>query len=199
VVMPDLRERNRARTRSEIQEAAFGLFTERGFDAVTVEEIAAAGGVSPATFFRYFRSKEDVAFWDEYDLRVAEFLRDRPGEEPIDTLSDLVLELLPEVASRDEGMLQRSKLIYRTPALRSRLYDRRHEVADELAPHLAANIGCSPDDLGLELVLNIFFDVIYVSMDRWQASDGVVSLHELGDDALRLLRRGLRMRPDSYS
>src|ERR671910_1915056 len=113
--MPDLRQRNRARTRREIQQAAFELFTENGFDAVTVEQIATAAGVSPATFFRYFRSKEDVAFWDEYDLRVAEFLRDRPGEEPIATLSGLILELLPKVASRDEAILQRSKLIYRTP------------------------------------------------------------------------------------
>jgi AcrR family transcriptional regulator len=197
--MPDLRQRNRARTRREIQQAAFELFTENGFDAVTVEQIATAAGVSPATFFRYFRSKEDVAFWDEYDLRVANYLRDRPGEEPIATLSGLILELLPKVASRDEAILQRSKLIYRTPALRSRLYDRRHEVADELAPQLAANIGCPPDDFQLQLLLNVFFDVIYVSMDRWQTSDGALSLHELGDDALRLLRSGLRMRPDPYT
>src|SRR3954452_20350275 len=60
-----LRERNRARTYAEIADAALDLFERQGYDATTVDQIASAGAVSPATFFRYFATKEDVLFADE--------------------------------------------------------------------------------------------------------------------------------------
>src|SRR5690348_13047671 len=55
-----LRDRQRAQIRAEIRRAAFRLFVERGYDAVTTEEIATAAGVSPRTFFRYVPAKEEL-------------------------------------------------------------------------------------------------------------------------------------------
>jgi AcrR family transcriptional regulator len=60
--MSGLRERNRLRTRQEIADAALLLYSEVGFDAATVDDIAAAAGVSRSTFFRYFPSKEHAVF-----------------------------------------------------------------------------------------------------------------------------------------
>src|SRR6201995_5655997 len=75
-----LRERKKARTRASIREQALRLFREQGYQATTVEQIAAAAEVSPSTFFRYFPTKEDVVLQDDMDTRMIEAFRRQPPE-----------------------------------------------------------------------------------------------------------------------
>lgn len=81
-----LRERQRRQVRAEIQSAAFTLFAHSGFDAVTTEQIAAAAGVSPSTYFRHVRSKEDLLLDPvrEGGAGIAALLEGRPEGEPAD-------------------------------------------------------------------------------------------------------------------
>ena len=65
-----LRERKKARTRASLREHALRLFREQGYQATTVEQIAAAAEVSPSTFFRYFPTKEDLVLQDDMDTRL---------------------------------------------------------------------------------------------------------------------------------
>lgn len=121
---PDWRQRKKKTTRDRIRASALRLFEEQGFDATTVEQIAAAAGVSHMTVFRYFPTKEDVALSDSYDPLLAEFLRQTPVAWPVvrrirTALADGLRQVYD--AERDT-ILAQNKLIVSTPALRERLW-----------------------------------------------------------------------------
>lgn len=81
-----LRDRQRAQIRADIRRAAFRLFVERGYDAVTTEEIATAAGVSPRTFFRHVPAKEELLLAPvRYGgAAIVNLLEGRPAAEPPD-------------------------------------------------------------------------------------------------------------------
>jgi AcrR family transcriptional regulator len=129
VTDPDWRQRKKAATRDRIRASALRLFREQGYDATTVEQIAAAAGVSHMTFFRYFPAKEDVALSDSYDPLIADLLTQTPAAWPlIQRIRTVLVQGLRQVydAGRD-AMLAQNQLIVSTPALRDRLW------ADQIA------------------------------------------------------------------
>src|SRR4051794_16024185 len=123
--MTGLRERKKAETRRAIQEQALRLFLAKGYDNTTVEEIAAAAGVSHMTFFRYIASKHAVVENDDYDDVIAELVRARPaGEEPLTAIRHaLVTALRAMPAAEQQTVLVRARLILGVPALRARQAD----------------------------------------------------------------------------
>jgi AcrR family transcriptional regulator len=121
---PDWRQRKKNATRDRIRASALRLFGEQGYDATTVEQIAAAAGVSHMTFFRYFPAKEDVALSDSYDPLLAGLLEQTPAGWPLtDRIRTALLQGLRQLYNADrDTLLAQNKLIIATPALRERLW-----------------------------------------------------------------------------
>src|ERR1700749_4701759 len=114
----DLRIKSRERLRAEIAEVAFKVFAERGFDQVTATEVAEAAGISRASFFRYFESKEDAVFvaLDEGGADVADALRERPDGESAWAALRHVLDIAVRTYQRSpDEALARLRLIRCTP------------------------------------------------------------------------------------
>ncbi|MFF6774420.1 TetR family transcriptional regulator [Streptomyces sp. NPDC012637] len=143
--MSGLRELKKERTRQTLSEVAIGLFLEKGFDAVSVAEIAAAAEVSKPTLFRYFPAKEDLAlhrFADHEDepARVVAAAREA-GVAPLDALRDHVLAGLarrdPVTGLNDApGVLAFLRLLYGTPALVARMSEYQGRSEEALAEAL---------------------------------------------------------------
>ncbi|MBP0458364.1 TetR family transcriptional regulator [Streptomyces montanisoli] len=142
-----LRARKKQRTRDDLMRAALELFTTQGYEATTVDEIADAVEVSQRTFFRYFASKEDVAFGvaSLMEGQFVEQLRLRPaGEDPILAMRravacawELMGETIEEVAPV-ELVMRAYRMIESTPALLSAALRRGSETEDEIVGIIAA-------------------------------------------------------------
>ncbi len=148
--MPRTSERGGPETRARIREVANGLFLERGYDTVTVAEVARAAGVSSVTVFNHFPRKEDL-FLDRADDAV-ELLRSavREGGDPLAALRALTLRLV-DARHPLSGIDERSVPFFRTVAGSTALIARAREIAAELQRALAGELEQAgfPGDAGL--------------------------------------------------
>jgi AcrR family transcriptional regulator len=181
-----LRQRKRARTRAALIAAALELFERQGYEATTIDEIAAAADVSPRTFFRYFSTKEDVAFGDDVGPEIIELLAARPADEPIlESVRSVVADSLALVSAEDrEALLARLRIVYRTPSLRARRWEFQLEMGRISGGILAARRGLPPDDLDSRVTATAVFTSIEVAMDHWQQHEGRDELGAVIDAAV---------------
>jgi AcrR family transcriptional regulator len=146
-----LRERKKRQTREAIAEAAIRLFEERGFDAVTVADVARAADVSEKTVFNHFATKEDLVFHRGAERREALIaaVRDRPpGASLVEPFRRMTDELLDAVERGEgEAIVAIPRLVRESPALRDRLLLLWEQEASTLAPVIAEATGLPPDDL----------------------------------------------------
>ncbi|MFF4352702.1 TetR/AcrR family transcriptional regulator [Streptomyces sp. NPDC001530] len=147
-----LRERKKRQTRQYISDVATGLFLDRGFDAVTVAEVADAANVSVNTVYNYFPAKEDLFLDRSRGVveRLARWVRGREKGESaaaavLRELRDEVEAVSPRVGLMDD-YARFMKVIHEAPALRSRLWAIGQEVVDNLEEALREETGASADD-----------------------------------------------------
>ncbi|MFD5626654.1 TetR/AcrR family transcriptional regulator [Streptomyces sp. NPDC127072] len=147
VARPGLRERKKLLTRQAILDSAERLFEERGFDGVTVAQIADAANVSVKTLFTYFDTKEDLVFADEHLLSdaIIDAVRSRePGQSALAAVRDF----LQQLARRDggSGLEGYHQAVGQVASLHSRLLLLFERYENALAPVLAEETGAAPGD-----------------------------------------------------
>jgi len=152
------RERKKRETRQRISDIATGLMLERGFNAVTIAEIAESADVSVNTVYNYFPSKEDLFFDREEEMtdRPSRIVRERsPGESAAHALLDRLRE---DVTARNiyggvlEGYDDWLRCVREAPSLMARLFLMQQRTADRLALTLREETGAAPGDPVPELV-----------------------------------------------
>jgi AcrR family transcriptional regulator len=163
-----LRERKKQRTRETIAQTARRLFDERGFDAVTVDEIARDSEVSRKTVFNYFPTKEDLVFsgLELFEERLLEAIRKRrPDESILTAFARFITDSRGLLAAEDPHAGERlravSRLIADSPALLAREQQIHAGYTDALAALIAEETQARPDDVA-----------------PWVAANAMIGLHK---------------------
>jgi AcrR family transcriptional regulator len=146
-----LRERKKRETREAIGRTAMKLFVQRGFDAVTVADVADAAGVSEKTVFNYFPAKEDLVLHrgaERLEALIAA-IRDRPaGASLVEPFRDATMQFLDQVASGSvDAIVAVPRLVAGSRSLRDRLFLAWEEEAALLTPVIAEEAAAVEDDL----------------------------------------------------
>jgi AcrR family transcriptional regulator len=171
----DLRARVRRRTRAEVAEVAFDLFAERGFEVTTADEVAEAAGISRASFFRLFSSKEEAVFvaLEATGAVIAAALVERPADEdPWTALRSAFIAAVDQYLVDPEQALARARLAQRNPSLRARLVDLQNSWGRDIREPLAERMGEPADSLAVEAVVRAALAAFDVAATRWGDAGG---------------------------
>lgn len=179
-----------ATSHAQIEEAAFRLFAERGFDAVTMADIAAEVGVGRRTLFRYFESKNDIP-WGQFDRTLDGFraiLAATPESVPLaQAVQGAVLRFNEYPADAQPSHRERMRLILETPALQAHSVLRYSEWRSVIADHVAARLGLRPTDTLPRTVGSVSLALAISAYEGW-LDDPASDLHTLLDETMSSLR-----------
>jgi mycofactocin system transcriptional regulator len=161
--------------RRVVAEVALELFSRDGFDATTVEDIAAAAGISRRSFFRYFDSKNDVV-WGDFDALLGEmdaWLAAVDDDLPmLEVIADAVIrfnQLPPEAVPAHR---QRMALILQVPALQAHSTLRYAAWRDVVARFVAHRLEVPATELAPQLVGHLTLGTAVAAYEQWLADPG---------------------------
>ncbi|MEU6392067.1 TetR family transcriptional regulator [Streptomyces sp. NPDC046939] len=199
----NLRELKKQRTRNALLRAALELFTSQGFESTTVDEIAEACEVSQRTFFRYFTSKEEVAFavQEMVESRFVAALRERPADEsPFEALRHTVSSTWEALSRSVEEVIpvelhmRTYQMIESTPALLATHLRRSVELEEEAARVIAEREGLDVDaDPRPRVAVAAFSGVMRMTGRLWGAGDdaSIDAIRQLTESYLDHLKPSL--------
>jgi AcrR family transcriptional regulator len=191
-----IRERTRRLAQTELTMVAQDLFLEQGYDSTTVDQIAAAAGMSKRTFFRYFPSKDDLVI-GKYDLfadRMAEALDARPADEPVweslRRVFDITLDYVQDdhQRARNDAM---EAIVRSTPQLYARYLEKMQRVQDLLIGRVAVRLTSRdqvPTDPRPAAIVGAAFACMQAARHAWFASDRDEAFGNYLDNAMAALR-----------
>lgn len=202
-----LRERKKLRTRLLIAETARRLFAERGFEAVSVAEVAREAEVSEATVFNYFPTKEDLVYFgmEAFEEDLLGSIRNRPaGVSVLDAFGRFVVQPRGFLAAEDhaakEALLGVTRMIAASPALLARERQILVGYTESVSKLLREDTGAEPDDLRPWIVASMLVGLHGALIDyvRRRLLEGAPDFRRLarelqreGEKAIELLRGGL--------
>lgn len=176
-----------------VQAVALELFEARGYDQVSVEAIAAAAEVGPATVYRNFGGKERIVLWDEYDPLLFQGLADALADAPpLPAIQRALGRALADLYARDrDRILRRARLITATPELRRANADNQEALREGLAGVLRAS-GAARDPLEAAVFAGAIAATIEAAATAWIEGDGAAPLSRHLGMAFRRLTRLLQ-------
>ncbi|MGA2763272.1 MAG: TetR family transcriptional regulator [Spirochaetia bacterium] len=202
-----MRERKKQKTRGLISETARRLFAERGFEAVSVSEVAKEAEVSETTVFNYFPTKEDLVYegMERFEEGMLQAVRERPiGESVVRAFGRFVLRIRGALAAEDEqtaGSLAKiSRMIASSPALLAREKEILSRYGESLGALLAKELNAEKGDIRPAVVAQtlIGLHASLIAFVRSRLLEQAPDLHRIarevraqGGKALTLLEEGL--------
>jgi AcrR family transcriptional regulator len=202
-----LRERWRVKARRTIQERALDLFDERGFDAVTIEEIAAAAEVSPSSVYRYFGTKEGLVVADEFDIMSQEALNQILYlDDPVGSLLQIVrryetTEQTPEPTGEqspepqdtprrsqtERSPWRRVRYFFQEPSVRMAACAALDRASQRIAPMLAGRGGMT--ETQARVAANALAFGYFAALEQWYLDGGDRPIADYVEEGMAPLRR----------
>lgn len=198
--MAGLREQKKRLARDTLAKAALELFSEKGFEHTTVDEIAARAGISRRSFFRYFTSKEEAAF-PKQNERLVEFRellqRYDVKHNGVGAVREACVAIGRQYMAERAERLARQRLVDSSNALRT--FEQAADVemerilVDELAP---GDQGDAERTRRARIFAAAVMGLVRVVLREWFDSDGSSNLEEIGRSAFNWLEHGFRFEPE---
>jgi AcrR family transcriptional regulator len=183
------------RTRRALTAAAIRLFSEQGYDATTVDQIAAEAGVTQRTYFHHFPTKEAVLFGG-YEARLHDATDAFRAAVRLGSLAEgfhaATSALVAAIETQRELVLLRGRLYRETPTLRATMLRLNEDWIDNVTLVVADELGIDPaTDVAARLAATVANSANRVAIDLWTASGGTLDLATLARDAVDAIRPAL--------
>ena len=180
-----LRQRQRAETKQRIQRQAIRLFAEQGYDATTVNEVAAAAGVAAMTVYRNFPTKEDLVLYDDFDQVAAATITELPATGSLaDRIARTMLATFDLAIAHDRDfLLTRLRLMISTPALQARHLDSQYRLQEAFVTAIRAGSTDAALEFQARAAASACLGVAHIALLRWASEDGETSLPDLFREA----------------
>jgi AcrR family transcriptional regulator len=173
-----------------VQDVALGLFEDRGYDSVSIEEIAQEAAVGVATVYRHFGTKERIVLWDEYDAKI--FSSFDKAVREMRTLQAMFATLsagLSKVCAKDRRrVLRRGRLLLKVPALQAAQHTDTLKMAETLSEILVKNKALK-SKLQCDVAASFIAATLAVAASHWIRSAGRKELTSLLSEAFATMAR----------
>jgi AcrR family transcriptional regulator len=191
---PPLRERTRRAVQKEITDAANTLFVEQGYEATTIDDIAAAVGMSQRSVFRYFPTKEDIVV-GKFDFVADEMLgalRARPADEPVWESLRRVFDLLVpyvDAPGKHEVAEPMQRIVFSTPPLFASYLQKLQQMQDAVVTALqeraaAAGTPYPDEDPAPRALTGAAFGCLIAAQHSWLAGGATATFADTLDRAM---------------